>query len=142
MDYLIGALIGVAVAAFAQLAGLDRARNFYPIVLIVIASDYALFAAMGGSTSALWLESLGLGAFAAVAVGGFRFSLWLAVAGLLAHGLFDAVHHWIIDNPGVPGWWPAFCLAADLALAACAAIRIRALGAAHRPPRRNGSQEG
>jgi phosphoglycerol transferase MdoB-like AlkP superfamily enzyme len=126
MEYLIGVLIGVAVAAFAQLVGFDRSRNFYPIVLIVIASYYLLFAAMGGSASALWLEALVLGAFVLVAVSGFRLSLWLVVAGLIAHGVFDAVHLSFVYNPGVPKWWPDFCLAADLAIAGYAAMRITA----------------
>jgi hypothetical protein len=126
MEYLIGVLVGVAVAAFAQLAGFDRSRNFYPIVLIVIASYYLLFAAMGGSTSALLIEALGLGVFVLVAVSGFRFSLWLFVAGLFAHGMFDAIHHATVDNSGVPVWWPNFCLAADIAIAGYAALRIPA----------------
>jgi hypothetical protein len=30
--------------------------------------------------------------------------------------MFDFVHHFFIDNPGVPHWWPGFCLAFDAIL--------------------------
>jgi hypothetical protein len=70
-------------------------------------------------------ELLLFGAFAAVAVLGFRLSLWLAAAGLLAHGLMDFVHASLVDNPGVPAWWPAFCLGYDVAAAAFLAVLLR-----------------
>jgi len=37
---------------------------------------------------------------------------------LAAHGIFDLVHPHLYANPGVPAWWPWFCLAYDLAAAA------------------------
>ncbi len=94
--------------------GFDRDRSFYPTVTIVIAFIYALFAVMGGSTSALLLESVvGVG-FLVVAVLGFKTSLWLVALALAAHGVFDAVHGRIITNPGVPAFWPGFCAAYDV----------------------------
>jgi hypothetical protein len=105
------------VGIFATVVRLDRDRAFYPTVAIVIASLYSLFAAMGGSTRALVLESLvGVG-FVALAVLGFRTSLWVVAAALGVHGVFDLVHGAVISNPGVPPWWPAFCLAYDAAAA-------------------------
>jgi hypothetical protein len=73
-----------------------------------------LFAAMGSSTRALALESLIAGAFLALAVAGFKKNLWLVVAALAGHGVFDFFHHRFIQNPGVPVWWPGFCLAFDV----------------------------
>lgn len=90
--------------------GLDRDRAFYPIVTIVIASYYALFAVMGASTHALVLESLIGAVFLALAVAGFRWSLWVVTAVLAAHGIFDLTHAALVSNPGVPRWWPEFCL--------------------------------
>jgi len=49
--------------------------------------------------------------FLLMAFAGFRWTLWLVVAGLAGHGQFDLVHRHVIDNPGVPSWWPSFCLA-------------------------------
>ncbi len=113
MPLLVGALLAVAAGLFATASGLDRDRAFYPTVVIVIASYYCLFAVMGASTRALVLESLVAGAFVAVAVLGFRSSLWVIVIGLGAHGVFDLAHGRVLSNPGVPSWWPAFCLTYD-----------------------------
>jgi hypothetical protein len=33
---------------------------------------------------------------------------------MIGHGVFDFIHHFVIDNPGVPSWWPGFCLAFDV----------------------------
>jgi hypothetical protein len=114
---LIGTFLALAVGLFATGVGLDRDRAFYPTVTIVIASYYCLFAVMGASTHALVLESLAATVFLAAAILGFRRSLWIVVAALAAHGAFDLVHGGIISNPGVPAWWPEFCLTYDLAAA-------------------------
>jgi hypothetical protein len=114
---LIGAVLALAVGIFARLVGLDRDRAFYPAVTIVIASYYALFAVMGKSDQALVVESLVAVVFLAVAVAGFRSSLWLVVAALLAHGIFDFVRGDAIVNPGEPVWWPHFCLTYDVVAA-------------------------
>jgi hypothetical protein len=97
-----------------MLAGFDRDRVFYPTVLIVIATYYILFAAMGSSTPALTIEPLVAGAFLILSVAGFKKNLWLVVAGLAVHGVFDFFHHLVIQNPGVPVWWPGFCLSFDI----------------------------
>ena len=55
--------------------------------------------------------------FLCVAVLGFKFNLWLVVAGLAAHGVFDFFHGRILTNPGVSDWWPAFCLTYDVGAA-------------------------
>ena len=118
MALLVGALIASAVGLFATVLGLDRDRAFYPVVMIVIASYYALFAVMGASTHALVLESLVGALFLTVAVSGFRWSLWVVVVALATHGIFDLTHDIFIANAGVPVWWPKFCLTYDLTAAA------------------------
>jgi hypothetical protein len=57
-------------------------------------------------------------AFLVMAVVGFRRSLWIVVVALAGHGLLDLTHGAILDNPGVPAWWPAWCLAYDVTAAA------------------------
>ncbi|HEV2865759.1 MAG TPA: hypothetical protein VGX37_04535 [Allosphingosinicella sp.] len=139
MAYLVGAGLALTVAGFAALIGLDRDRGFYPTVLMVVASYYILFAATAGSGSALLYESLVLALFVGVAAAGFRLSLWFVVLGLAAHGLFDWLRGGLIANPGVPAWWPSFCLAFDLAAAACLAFLLsRQPGAEARPFERRG----
>jgi len=111
-------LLAVAVGLFARVVGLDRDRAFYPVVTIVVASYYVLYAVIGGSTHALFLELLAGSVFVVAAVVGFRWSLWIAAAALAGHGAFDLVHGAFIDNPGMPAWWPAFCGAYDVVAAA------------------------
>ena len=67
---------------------------------------------------ALVLETLVGSVFVAAAVTGFRSSLWVVVFALAAHGILDLAHDRVISNPGVPTWWPAFCLAYDVTAAA------------------------
>jgi hypothetical protein len=125
MALLVGALLALAAGLLARASGLDRDRAFYPTVAIVIASYYSLFAVIGASTQALVRESLVGGAFLAVAVFGFRSSLWVVVLALAAHGVFDLAHSTVISNPGVPGWWPAFCLTYDATAAGYLAWLLR-----------------
>ena len=68
---------------------------------------------MGASRRTLIIEIVVAGGFLLVAVLGFRKNLWLVVAALVGYGAFDFVHHLFIDNPGVPHWWPGFCLVFD-----------------------------
>ena len=114
MEYLIGVGLAVVVCAFALLAGFDRDRVFYPMLLAPIATYYILFAAMASSTPALTSESLAASIFLLAAVVGFKKNLWLVVAGLVGHGVFDFFHHLVIQNPGVPVWWPGFCMSFDI----------------------------
>jgi len=96
------------------LARFDRDRAFYPTVLVIVASYYVLFAVMGGSHYALLVESLVMTGFVVIAFLGFKFNLWVVVVALAGHGLFDLVHAHLVTNPGVPLWWPSFCLAYDV----------------------------
>jgi hypothetical protein len=121
MAFLIGVALALVTCVFASFVGLDRDRAFYPTVLCVVAHYYALFAVMGGSMRTLSLEAIVIVAFFLAAVAGFRWTLWLVVAGLAGHGLFDLVHRHVISNPGVPSWWPSFCLSFDVAAAVCLA---------------------
>jgi hypothetical protein len=114
MPIFVGVALALAVAAFARITGLDRDRAFYPVVLIVVAHYYVLFAVLAGGDG-LFAELAIFAIFAVIAVLGFRISLWLAAAGLALHGLFDLTRHLLISAHGVPQYWPAFCMAFDLA---------------------------
>jgi hypothetical protein len=132
LAYLIGAVLAVVVGGTASLVRLDRDRAFYPTVLIVIASYYALFAVMGGTGRVLATEVTVITGFLAVSAVGFRRSLWVVVAGLVAHGVFDALHDQLITNPGVPLWWPQFCLTYDIVAAGyLASLLLRRVVPAH-----------
>lgn len=125
MEYLIGSLLSVAVAGLAVAIGFDRERAFYPTVLIVVASYYVLFAAAGASTRTLLIEIAVASGFLILALIGFKTSLWIVSVGLVGHGVFDFVHHFLIFNPGVPHWWPGFCLAFDVVLGIWLTVRLK-----------------
>jgi hypothetical protein len=115
MAYIIGMVLALAVAAFARVVGFDRDRAFYATVVMVVASYYVLFAAMSGSLQTVLLESVGTTVFIIAAVVGFRSSDWIVAAALAGHGIFDLFHGHLVENTGMPLWWPAFCAAYDLA---------------------------
>jgi hypothetical protein len=117
MDFLIGVVLALIAGISLTLLRMDHDRGVYPTILIVIALLYELFAAMGGSPHALLAESIPAIIFIALAVAGFRSTLWFTVAGLALHGIWDFVHPIFIQNPGVPTFWPAFCSAYDVTAA-------------------------
>ena len=125
IPFVIGIVLSAGVSLFARKVGLDRDRAFYPTVMIVIASYYVLFAAMSGSVQTVVIESVGMTLFAAAAVAGFKSSAWIVVVALAGHGVFDAVHGYLVDNAGVPAWWPAWCLAYDVGAAAALGWLLR-----------------
>lgn len=118
MSYLIGISAAVGIALLGAAGRFDRDRSFYPTVLAVVASYYVLFAAMGGSVSAVWTEAGVMSVFLAIAVWGSRRNLWIVVVGLAAHGVFDSFHAAVAADASAPKWWPAFCLAFDVTAAA------------------------
>jgi hypothetical protein len=123
MEYVIGVALGVSVGLLATLAGMDRDRALYPAILIVIASYYVLFAIMGGG-EALGGELLFAAAFLFAAIIGFRTNLWIVVVALVGHGVQDLFHARLIDNAGVPAWWPMFCASIDVVIGAYLAWRL------------------
>jgi hypothetical protein len=125
LPFVIGIVLSAGVALFARQVGLDRDRAFYPTVMIVIALYYVLFAVMSGSVQTVVIESAVMTLFAAAAVAGFKSSMWIVVGALAGHGVFDAVHGQLIENAGVPAWWPAWCLAYDVGAAAILAWLIK-----------------
>ena len=117
MEYAIGILLALIVTGGATAVGFDRERVFYPCVSIVVATYYILFAAMGDSARVVIAESVAAGVFLMLSVIGFKSTLWLVAIALGGHGLFDFVHHLMIDNLTAPVWWPGFCLAFDVSAA-------------------------
>lgn len=114
MEYFVGVLVAFAVAGLAARIGFDRDRSFAATVLIISATYYILFAVIGGSTRAVIIECTVATGFLLVALIGSERNLWLVAAAIVGHGLFDFVHGGFIENPGLPSWWPAFCLAFDV----------------------------
>ncbi|MEO8035540.1 MAG: hypothetical protein ABI837_13975, partial [Acidobacteriota bacterium] len=110
MEYVIGLGLGLAIGGFAALICFDRDRSFYPTVLIVIASYYVLFGVLGGGGQAIAVEIAMASLFFLLAVVGFKTTPWIVAAATIGHGVFDFFHRRLISTPGVPPWWPGFCL--------------------------------
>ena len=125
MALIVGVVLAFAVGLLCSATGMDRDRALYPAVTLVVASYYVLFAAMGAPARTLVIEALAGAVFLAAAVAGFRGSLWLVVLALAGHGGFDLVHRSVISNPGVPAWWPPFCMSYDVTAAAYLAWRLK-----------------
>lgn len=132
MEYVVGIAAATTVGVFGTLVGFDKERSFYPVVLIVIASLYLLFAVMASSTESLVAEAIPALVFVTMAVLGFRKNApWLVVAGLALHGVFDFFHPAVITNAGVPVWWPGWCLSYDVVAAAYLAALVLVRKASH-----------
>ena len=116
MNVILGVSLAMLVCLGASVIGLGRERSFYPTVMMVIASDYMLFAAQAWPIDGFLAEVSGLALFTALAIWGFRASNWFVVAALILHGAFDVFHGLLITNLGVPRWWPVFCLTFDLVI--------------------------
>ena len=124
MEYLVGILLSLATIVFAAVVGLDRERSFFATVAFVVATYYVLFALMGASHRTLMVEiAIAIGFFLIAAIG-FKGNFWLVAAALLGHGIFDFVRHGLIANPGVPHWWPGFCMAFDVIFGGWLALQL------------------
>jgi hypothetical protein len=115
MEYAIGLGLALSLCALGTFAGLDRDRALYPVMLIVIASYYDLFAVLGGDTAVLAIETAAFIGFVSVSLIGFRTNLWIVVLALTGHGVFDFFHDQVTVNAGAPAWWPMFCASFDVA---------------------------
>ena len=116
LPIVVGVLLGIGIAALGKFTRFDQDRSFYFTILVVIASYYVLFAVMGGSGQALIWELVVAAVFSTVAIVGALFFPTLVGMGIVAHGLFDFVHDGIVENQGVPTWWPGFCGSIDVVL--------------------------
>ena len=113
MEYVVGVVLGLVACGLGTVAGFERDRAFYPVMMIVIASYYALFAVIGGDGRALGVEIAIAIVFVGLAVISFRTSLWIVAAALLGHAGLDLVHGHVVTNAGVPHWWPMSCASID-----------------------------
>ena len=117
MELLIGIILGLATVILARLTGFSKDRGFYPLLLIVIALYYVLFAFQHAASTAILFE-VGIALiFSALAFIGHKRSLLAVAAGLALHGVYDLVHGIIPYATEAPNWWAMFCLGFDVVLA-------------------------
>ena len=93
------------------------------LVVVLIAAVYVGFAVSDGRTNVIIAESMTVVAFFVVAAVAIAVTPWLVVALYLAHGAKDLWQH---RHQFVRGtrWWPPFCFAVDVTVAAIVATQI------------------
>lgn len=110
--------MGFCVAMFIAVAGkltrFDQDKSFYPVVLMVIASYYVLFAVMANES--IVIELIVAICFAVFALLGVKKAPIMIGIGLILHGLYDIVHIYIYSISVAPNWWPEFCASVDITL--------------------------
>jgi hypothetical protein len=97
----------------------------WSLALVLIASVYIGLAVADGRPRVLVAEVLVTAAFVVFAAIAVVASPWLAVVGLVAHGLKDLWQHrtqFVADTR----WWPPFCLVVDFVAAAVIAVLLLA----------------
>ena len=117
MELAIGIILGFATVILAKFTGFSRDRGFYPLLLIVIALYYVLFAFQYAVNTAILFE-VGIALiFSALAFIGHKRRLIIVAAGLALHGVYDLFHGAIPYATEAPNWWAMFCLGFDVVLA-------------------------
>ncbi|GMN05586.1 hypothetical protein MTsPCn5_09740 [Croceitalea sp. MTPC5] len=125
MELAIGIILGFATVILAKVTGFSRDRGFYPLLLIVIALYYVLFAFQYAVNTAILLE-VGIALiFSVLAFIGHKRSLIIVAAGLALHGIYDLLHSAIPYTTEAPDWWAMFCLGFDVVLAIGLLLAIR-----------------
>jgi hypothetical protein len=120
-----GVAVGVAQAAVAMGFWWLETSTVHALMVTLIAAIYIGFAVSDGRANVIAVECAVVLAFtvtAAVAVTG---TPWLLVALYLAHGAKDLWQHRTGFVRGTR-WWPPFCFAVDMAVAAIVAAQILA----------------
>ena len=117
MEILIGIISGLVIILAGKFTEFELSRRFYPAILIVIGLLYILFGIIDGRFEIIIFECLFAAVFIGIAFVGFKKSLLIAAVGIFLHGVFDGLHNFMIENSGVPSFYPQFCLTVDFVLA-------------------------
>lgn len=117
VELLIGIVLGFLTVFAGKVTGFEIDRSFYPVMLIVIAWYYVLFAFQSYDKVEILFEVVMALLFSVVAVWGHRKGLIIVVLGLVLHGIYDLVQGNIAFSTDPPKWWPLLCLGFDFSLA-------------------------
>ena len=120
---LWGAVVGVLQLASPLAFWWLTPATVYGLGLAFIAAIYIGFGVADGRAPVIAVECAVAGVFATVAAVGITGSAWVLVAGLAGHGLKDAWQH-RTQYVANTRWWPPFCAAVDVVVAALLAAFI------------------
>ena len=103
-----------------------HALSFFAILLGITAGVYLGFAVLDGRPREIVLEVIALLIFFALAYFGLWRSPMYLVAGFIAHGLWDTLHHPRAVQTKKVDWYPPACLVYDVLVGAYIFFWLRA----------------
>lgn len=116
VELIIGILLGISIVLIAIKTGFDKDSSFYPVLLIVIAFYYVLFAFQAYNISEMIFETSIALLFSIIAILGHHRNLNIVGIALIIHGIYDLFQGDIVFSTNPPQWWPLFCLGVDVTL--------------------------
>ncbi len=120
-----GVGVGVAQAAIALAFWWVETSTVHALMVALIAAVYVGFAVADGRSHVIAVECTVVVAFFVTAAAAVSVTPWIIVALYLAHGGKDLWQHRTGFIHGTR-WWPPFCFAVDMAVAAVVAAQILA----------------
>lgn len=116
LELIIGILLGIFIVLLAIKTGFDKDSSFYPVLLIVIAFYYVLFAFQTNNTYEIIFETGIALLFSIIAILGHHKHIKIVGIALILHGIYDLFQGNIVFSTNLPQWWPLFCLGVDVTL--------------------------
>ena len=122
---LSGLGVGLVQAATPLVFWWLDSATVYALGLAAIAAIYIGFAVADGRVRIIAVESSVAFTFVVVSAAAITATPWLLVVGFVGHGLKDLWQHrtQFVANTR---WWPPFCMAVDLVVAAVIVVEIAA----------------
>lgn len=112
-----GLVLGLLPLPLHLLLPLALSHQLAALTLVLIAGVYMGYAFKDGRTKAILTELVTALAFTAAAWAGLNGAPMVIVAALALHGLWDSLHHSLIDT-AIPRWYIPFCATVDWLMAA------------------------
>lgn len=97
-----------------MLPQIHQVIELFAIVLVIIGSVYLGFAFKDEDPQHQIIEISAASGFILMAAFGLWWNPWLIVIGLIAHGLWDLVHHNTHRLTKIPSWYIPLCLIYDI----------------------------
>jgi len=116
LESTAGLILAVLIILLSRVTGFDKDRSFFPLILIVIATYYVLFAFQEFELFTALFEITVALLFTVFAIIGHNKSIRMVGIALIAQGVYDLFHSQIPVAGFAPQWWPLFCSAVDLVI--------------------------
>lgn len=116
VELIAGIVLVIALIWVARSTGFEMDRSFYPVLLIVIALYYVLFAFQTFHLVCILFELFVAILFSGLAIWEHHRSLIIVGFALIFHGIYDLLHGLIPFSTSTPEWWPLFCFGVDMVL--------------------------